>query len=73
MSAPTWTVAVVGQSHAPGARERFSDVTAILTASQDAGAIRTGFAQLTPDDPAADVIARADNELLDQCRAADHR
>ena len=48
----------------PDARKRFSDVTALLAASPDAGAIRTGFAQLTPDETAANLIARADNELL---------
>ena len=57
----------------PDARERFSDIAALLAASPDAGAIRTGFAQLTPDETAADLIARADNDLLDQRNAADHR
>jgi diguanylate cyclase (GGDEF)-like protein len=55
------------------ARERFSDVAALLASSPDAGAIRTGFAQHTPDETASDLIARADNELLDQRNAADHR
>ena len=51
----------------PDARERFTDIAALLAASPaDAGAIRTGFAQLTPDETAADLIARADGELLDQ-------
>lgn len=46
------------------AHERFNDIAALLGASPDAGAIRTGFAQLTPDETAADLIARADSELL---------
>lgn len=47
-------------------RDQFaSDVAALLVASPNAGAIRTAFAQLKPDDTAADLIARADNERLE--------
>ncbi|MEO8968963.1 MAG: diguanylate cyclase [Solirubrobacteraceae bacterium] len=52
------------------ARQRFSDVTVLLSASPDAGAIRAGFAELAPEDAVTDLIARADNELLDQRSAA---
>jgi len=57
----------------PDARKRFSDVTALLAASPDAGAIRTGFSQLTPDETAANLIARADNELLISWEVIRHR
>lgn len=48
------------------ARQRFSQVAGALAASPDAGAIRTGFAALTDDDHADELIARADSELLDR-------
>jgi diguanylate cyclase (GGDEF)-like protein len=47
------------------ARQRFHDVAATLTAEPQAGAIRSGLAQLTAHDTAAQLIARADRELLD--------
>lgn len=47
------------------ARQRFHDVAATLTAEPRAGAIRSGLAQLTAHDSAAQLIARADRELLD--------
>ena len=53
--------------------QRFSDVATLLTTSGDAGAIRVGVAELTPNDTVTDLIARADNELLDQRNAADQR
>lgn len=40
-------------------------VAGALAASPDAGAMRTGFAQLLDDDGAGELIARADSELLD--------
>ena len=47
-------------------RQRFSQVAGTLAASPDAGAIRTGFADLRSDDDGPDgLIARADGELLD--------
>ncbi len=47
------------------AGRRFSQVAGALAASPDAGAMRTGFAQLLDDDAAGELIARADSELLD--------
>jgi hypothetical protein len=40
------------------ARQRFSQVAATLAQTPDTGAIRIGFAELTPDDSAAELIAR---------------
>ena len=48
----------------PDARERFGMVARALRASADGGAIRTGFAELAGHESAADLIARADAELL---------
>jgi diguanylate cyclase (GGDEF)-like protein len=48
----------------PDARERFGMVARALRASADGGAIRTGFAELAGHKSAADLIARADAELL---------
>lgn len=47
------------------ARERFVHVAAMLAAASDGGAIRYGLAELTPDDSATELIARADRELID--------
>jgi GGDEF domain-containing protein len=46
-------------------RERFSHVAAALAGAPCAGAIRLGFADLGPDDSAAQLIARAASELID--------
>lgn len=47
------------------ARSRFRMIGAAIAEPTDAGAIRTGFAELrTSDDSAADLIARADSELI---------
>ena len=47
------------------ARSRLRLIAAALAEPTDAGAIRTGFAGLrAPDDSAADLIARADSELI---------
>jgi diguanylate cyclase (GGDEF)-like protein len=46
------------------ARRRLSQVAAALAASPGAGAIRTGFAELKPDESAPDLVARADSELV---------
>jgi diguanylate cyclase (GGDEF)-like protein len=51
------------------ARQRFSQVAATLAHAPHAGAIRIGFAELTPDDSAAELIARADRELTDSRHA----
>jgi diguanylate cyclase (GGDEF)-like protein len=48
----------------PDARERFGMVARALTASADGGAIRAGFAELADHKSAAELIARADAELL---------
>jgi len=48
----------------PEARERFGMVARALTSSADGGAIRAGFAELTDHGSAAELIARADAELL---------
>jgi diguanylate cyclase (GGDEF)-like protein len=48
----------------PEARQRFGDVAATLAAAPDPGAVRTGFAAFTPLESAADLIARADSELV---------
>ncbi len=45
---------------------RFGYVAGSLALSPGAGAIRSGFAQLTADESATDLIARADGELLDR-------
>lgn len=47
-------------------RARLGDVAGSLAESPGAGAIRTGFAQLDGDESATELIARADNELLDR-------
>jgi diguanylate cyclase (GGDEF)-like protein len=48
----------------PDARERFSMIAAALADATDAGTIRTGFAELTSDETAAELIARAGRELV---------
>jgi diguanylate cyclase (GGDEF)-like protein len=48
------------------ARQRFGAIAAALAASPDAGAIRAGFAQLTPGEEAEDLVARADKELVER-------
>lgn len=48
----------------PDVRERFGMVARALTASADGGAIRAGFAELGDHKSAAELIARADAELL---------
>lgn len=45
------------------ARDRFRIIAAKLTASTDAGTIRTGLAELGAQDSAAELIARADAEM----------
>ncbi|MDX6691036.1 MAG: hypothetical protein QOG15_2493 [Solirubrobacteraceae bacterium] len=46
------------------ARRRLGDVAHDLAASSDAGAIRTGFAELVRDETATQLVARADAELI---------
>jgi diguanylate cyclase (GGDEF)-like protein len=47
------------------ARERLDDVAAALSAEPQAGAIRTGLAQLAGHETASELVARADRELID--------
>ena len=49
----------------PDARRRFKAIASALVASSEGGALRTGFAELTGDETAAELIARADGQLLD--------
>lgn len=53
------------------ARQRFSGIAAALAAASYPGAIRTGFAELTPDETPTELIARADGELIESHRG-DH-
>jgi diguanylate cyclase (GGDEF)-like protein len=46
------------------AHERFSAIAGALASSSEAGAIRTGFAELLPDESAQELIARADTQLI---------
>jgi diguanylate cyclase (GGDEF)-like protein len=46
-------------------RARFSEIASALAGSSEAGAIRFGFAELTADETAAELVARADRELVD--------
>jgi diguanylate cyclase (GGDEF)-like protein len=47
------------------ARQRFKPIAATLAAAPDAGAIRTGFAQLAADQTSSELIARADSEMIE--------
>jgi diguanylate cyclase (GGDEF)-like protein len=46
------------------ARERLSATASALAGSEEAGAIRFGFAELAPDETATELIARADRQLV---------
>lgn len=46
------------------ARERFVAVISTISQPPDPGAIRVGFAQLRPHESAAELIARADTEMI---------
>jgi diguanylate cyclase (GGDEF)-like protein len=46
------------------ARRRFERVAAAVAESPGGGGIRTGFAELEPTDTPADLMARADTELI---------
>ncbi len=54
-------VCAMSTAELPDARKRFSAIASDLAASADA--VRTGFAQLTGQETAAELIARADAEL----------
>jgi len=47
------------------ARERFGDVAVALASGSQAGAIRTGFAELRRDETVGELLARADGQLVD--------
>jgi diguanylate cyclase (GGDEF)-like protein len=49
------------------AHQRFRTISSALCAAADIGGIRTGFAELTPDDTATALIARADHEMIHNC------
>jgi diguanylate cyclase (GGDEF)-like protein len=49
----------------PDARRRFSAIATALATTSEAGALRTGFAELAGDETAAELIARADSQLID--------
>jgi diguanylate cyclase (GGDEF)-like protein len=51
------------------ARARFSAIDKALAVASGPGAIRSGFAELQPDESAEDLIARADGELVERRRA----
>jgi len=53
----------------PEARKRFSAIAAAIADGPSSGGISTGFAELRPDESAAELIARADSDLLDNRRA----
>jgi hypothetical protein len=46
------------------AHMRFRNIAGTLDAAADVGTIRTGFAEFTPDETAAALIARADREMI---------
>ena len=52
----------------PDARRRFSAIASALAATSEAGALRTGFAELTGDETATELMARADSQLIDSRR-----
>ena len=49
----------------PDARRRFSAIASALAATSEGAALRTGFAELTGDETAAELITRADSQLID--------
>jgi diguanylate cyclase (GGDEF)-like protein len=50
------------------AHQRFRNVSRALGGATGVGTIRTGFAELTPDESATALIARADSEMIGQHR-----
>jgi PleD family two-component response regulator len=49
----------------PEARERFAKIAAVLASISVGHSITFGLAEAQPSDSAEDLIARADNELLE--------
>jgi diguanylate cyclase (GGDEF)-like protein len=64
-------VCAMSDASLANARRRFAEIAAALAAAPERGAIRTGFAELTADETARELIARADSQLIDSHRA-DH-
>jgi diguanylate cyclase (GGDEF)-like protein len=64
-------VCAMSNASLSNARQRFAAIAAVLAAAPEPGAIRTGFAELTADETARELIARADSQLIDSHRA-DH-
>jgi diguanylate cyclase (GGDEF)-like protein len=54
----------------PEARERFRGIANALGAAPCPAAISTGFAELAPGQPVAELIARADKEMIESRRAS---
>jgi diguanylate cyclase (GGDEF)-like protein len=54
------------------ARQRFRVIGAALAAAPRPAAISTGFAELVPGQPAAELIAQADKELIESRHASPH-
>ncbi len=55
------------------ARQRLNAIASALSAGNGAGALRTGFAELTPGEGATELIARADAQLNAGRRGSDTR
>jgi serine/threonine-protein kinase RsbW len=64
-------VCAMSNASLASAGRRFAAIAAALAGAPEAGAIRTGFAELTADETARELIARADSQLIDSHRA-DH-
>jgi diguanylate cyclase (GGDEF)-like protein len=52
----------------PDAHRRFRRVAATLAGGEDAAEITAGFAELQPDEAAAELVARADRDMIDHRR-----
>jgi len=57
----------------PEARQRFRAIAGALSAAPCCAAISTGFAELAPGQPVAELIARADKEMLESRPAGPQR
>jgi diguanylate cyclase (GGDEF)-like protein len=55
------------------ARQRFEAVAAALAAGSGGGAIRVGYADLSPEETASELIARADRQLVGALRGVARR
>lgn len=55
------------------ARQRFRTIAGALAAQPCPAAISTGFAELVPGQPVADLIARADKEMIESRPASPYR